>query len=420
MARDEVARSSIVPLVESAGGFRYLARQPILDLEGRVFAYELLFRAGPEAVFRGEAEQATRTMLDNTVLYGLEQLTGGLPAFVNCTAQSLTSNLVEILPPQNTVLEILETVEPTGEVLEACQQLKSRGFRLALDDFVWHPRLQPLVELADFIKIDFQLGSIVERRSLLKRCAGRRLRMLAEKVETQEEYELARQDGFTLFQGYYFCRPTLLRNRQVPANRIFQLKILEQLQRKPLDLAAVSRMLKSDAALTYRLLRLVNSPAYAFRQEVRSIKAALIAVGEDVFRRVATLAIAGEMSSGQPEALLHMALTRARFCERSAPLCDLDPTEQYLLGMLSLLPAMLRLPMEDLTPTLPLRDEIRRALEGGACRERGLLAWLEAHEQGNWEDCDAAARTCGLDSVRLAAQYADALVWAGLALSLKA
>ena len=138
-------------------GLRYVARQPILDLRGRVHGYELLFRNGPEAVFRGDGDLATRTMLDNTVIFGLDRLTCGLPAFVNCTREALIDNLVRVLPSGMTVLEILENIDPTPDLLQACRNLKAAGYRLALDDFTWRPGIEPLVEMADYIKVDFSL-----------------------------------------------------------------------------------------------------------------------------------------------------------------------------------------------------------------------------------------------------------------------
>jgi EAL and modified HD-GYP domain-containing signal transduction protein len=400
---------------------RFVARQPILDLRGRVHAYELLFRAGPEAVFRGDGDHATRTMLDNTVIFGLEKLTGGLPAFINCTAEALTRHLVDVLPASMTVLEILETVEPTPGLIAACRKLKGLGFRLALDDFVWAPKFAPLVELADYIKVDFTLSGPEARRELFERLRGRSIAMLAEKVETQEEYQQACEEGFTLFQGYYFCRPTLIKNRKVPANRLFHFEILQLLHQESIDLRKVSRLVKRDASLTYRLLRLVNSPLYAMRQEVRSIQSAMVTVGEDIFRRIATLAIASEINSGQPAEILHMAFVRARFCEEGAKLCGcgLDPTEQYLLGMMSLLPAMLRCSMEELAPMLPLREEIRAALEGTTNHERTLLQWLEFHERGDWPACDAMVSAHGIDPKKVAECYANAVEWADAVMSLR-
>jgi len=387
---------------------RYVARQPILDASGRLHAYELLFRSGPDAVFRGDSELATRTMFDNTVVFGLESLTDGLPAFVNCTLEALTGTLVELLPPHLTVLEILETVEPTAQLLAACHRLKARGFRLALDDFVWEPRFVPLIELADYIKIDFLLSGPEVRRDLLHRLQGKPIQLLAEKVETQEQFQEARAEGFTLFQGYYFCRPTLLSQRSVPANSHEYFQLIAHIQKQPLDLNAICPMIKRDAALTYRLLRLVNSPIYPHHGEIRSIRSAILTVGEDAFRRLAILLATSNLASPSDSELLHMALVRARFCELAAVPCGLDATEQYLLGMFSLLPTMLRASLEDIAAKLPLRPAISNALRGEACPERTPLAWIEAYELADWLRCDALCAHHGVhpDALHQAAQQA--------------
>jgi c-di-GMP phosphodiesterase len=403
-------------LPEKTGAVRYVARQPIMDLRGRVHGYELLHRSGPEMAFRGDGDLATRIMLDNTVMFGLDKLTGGLPAFVNCTREALTEELVHVLPPGMTVLEILESLEPTPNLVKACRKLKAAGFRLALDDFVWKPKIAPLVELADYIKVDFRVTGFVERRSLLKQLGVVSVALLAEKVETQEEFEQAREEGFTLFQGYYFCRPVLLKNQKVPANRLSHIEILRLLHEDPIEIPRLSQLVKRDTSLTYRLLRLVNSPMCAVRQEVKSIQSALVVLGDEASRRILTLAIASELSAGQPVEVLRMAIVRGRFCELAARPCELDPTEQYLLGMMSLLPAMLRVPMEELAPALPFREEIRHALQGEPNSKRALLQWLECHERGDWSGSDAVVQANNLSQVEVVGCYGEAVEWAEAAL----
>jgi EAL and modified HD-GYP domain-containing signal transduction protein len=397
---------------EPTAGVRYVARQPILDLRGKVHGYELLFRNGPEAVFRGDGNMATRTMLDSTVLFGLGKLTAGLPAFVNCTEEALTRDLVHVLPSGMTVLEILEDIEPSPPVIDACRRLKTSGFRLALDDFTWKPGIEPLVEIADYIKVDFCALDRRERRILLDRLSGVTVALVAEKVETQEQVRHAREEGFALLQGYYFCRPMLMQNHKIPANRISHVAILQLMKSDSMDLHELTRQVERDTSLAYRLLRLINSPACAMQQEVRSIQAALLAVGEETFRRMATLAITSELNTGQPPELLRMAFVRGRFCELAALFAGLDHTEQYLLGLLSLLPAMLRTPMQELAPMLPLRPEIRRALLGEKIPERSLLCWLENHERGKWERCDLIAERRELRQEDLFHCYEEALGWA--------
>ena len=402
--------------LESEGVLRFVARQPILDLHGKVHGYELLFRAGPEAAFRGDGNFATRTMLDNTVIFGLDKLTVGLPAFVNCTSESLTERLVDVLPPSLTVLEILETVEPGPELIALCVKLKALGYRIALDDFSWHPKYIPIAKLADNIKVDFIQMDAAGRQELFRQLRGTSAVLVAEKVETQEEYKQACKEGFTLFQGYYFCRPLLMQCRKIPANRVSHIHMLKLLQQDPLDLPQLSQLVKRDTSLTYRFLRLVNSPMCAMRQKVTSIMSALLVVGDDAVRRIITLAITSELNANQPLEILRMAFIRGRFCELASRLCGLVQGEQYLLGMFSLLPAMLRIPMDSLAPELPLREEIRAALMGTVSRESSLLRWAESHERGDWEECDAIINTYGLNLEKVTWCYAKAVVWADSAL----
>ncbi len=402
---------------EPADGLRYVARQPILDKRSRLHGYELLFRMGPEAAFRGDGDHATRCMIDNGVMFGLEKFTGSLPAFVNCTMESLTKQLVQVLPPGTTILEVLEDLEPTPALIDACRELKSLGYRIALDDFVWKPELEPLVKLADYIKVDFMKSDAAERKALLKRLHGAPICLLAEKIETQADFKQACKEGFTLFQGYYFCRPELMKNRMVPANYLSQIQLLKMLREETLNLASLGELVKREPSLTHRLLRVVNSPIYALRQEVNSIELALVIVGEETFRRIATVAIASELNAGQTAEILRLAFVRARFCELAAGCCGLVPSEQFLLGMLSMFPAMLRVKMEELVPSLPLREEIRLALTGVPNPERSLLRWLESHEQGDWSGCDQVFKCNCFDPKKVQQYYFDAIFWAEAAIS---
>jgi len=404
------------PVSESGDGVRYVTRQPILDLHSKIHAYELLFSSGPETAFRGDREMAARTLLDSTVIFGLEKLTCGMPGFVKCTAEMLAGTLVEMLPAPMTVLEIVDAGDAPPELMSACRNLKAAGYRLALDQSKWEPRAKPLVAMADYLKVDFSRTNPRERQTLRGQVSDTRAALVAEKVETQEQFRAARDEGFALVQGYYFCRPVVLGSRQVPANRLSQLEILRLLKDDSLNLHKLTQLVKRDASLTYRLLRLINSPVCAMPQEVHSVQAALLAVGEETFRRMATVAITSEMNVGQPLELLRMAFVRGRFCELAARTCGLDGTEQYLLGLLSLLPAMLRAPMKELAPTMPLREEIRRALMGEEIAERSLLAWLERYELGDWAGCGEIASAKEFEEDGLLCSYQEAVAWTEAAL----
>ena len=399
----------------------YVARQPILDLRGNVHGYELLFRTSATASsFSGDGDAATRTVLDNTLVFGLERLAGSLPAFVNCTQEALLNRLVMVLPAGQTVLELLETLEPTTALLEACHDLKRHGFRLALDDFEWKPEWKPFVELADYIKVDLSRTTREQRLMLIRNLRGGSAHLVAEQVETLGDHEMARKEGFGLFQGYYFCRPEVMGHRAIPANRLVHLEMLQALQENPLNTARMSDLVKRDASLTYRLLRMVNSPMYGIGKEVRSIHSALVLVGDEMFRRVAILAIASELKGNHSPELLRMAFSRGRFCELATSLTRQNRTEQYLLGVLSLLPAILRVPMDSIAQTMPLRNEIRRALLGESNAERQMLNWLTANEMGQWARCDEIATEAGMSDAELPKLYAEALLWAESNISLAA
>ena len=199
--------------------------------------------------------------------------------------------------------------------------------------------------------------------------------LVAQKVATYEDHRKACSLGFTLFQGDYFCHPVLLKKRKVPANGQSHFEMVRELYHDPIDIRKVSELVRRDASLTYRLLRLVNSPIYGIYQEVRSVEAAITVLGEATFRRIVSLAVLSELNGEQPSAILHMALVRARFCELAARKFGQDAEEQYLLGMLSLLPAMLGVPMEEIVPdSAPARADLRGP--GGNHEPRAQTAWM--------------------------------------------
>jgi EAL and modified HD-GYP domain-containing signal transduction protein len=380
-----------------------VTRQPILDRRYRVHGYELRFRSDPKLSTISE-------------LAGGLQLAGGLPAFLRCTADSLGEDWVQGLPPLS-VMELPADTELTPRVLEAVQKLKALNMRLALRDC--GVSVNSLYRLADYVKVDMARRSAPERRSLLRMLNGS-AQMIAEQVETLEDYEQARDEGFTLFQGYFFCHPKPLANKRIPGNRLVQLEILETLQQDPVDLERLSQLVKCDASLTYFLLRLLNSPACAMRQEVTSIQTAMLLLGIAAFRRIAIMAIASDFNSDQPAEVLRMAFERGRFCELAGGHCGLLPSEQYLIGMVSMFPVMLRIPVEDLVRSLPLGEKARNALLGREDSGLYLLRWMVCHERADWAGCDEVARSSGLSQGKLMGCYLEAVAWADQALLSKA
>lgn len=391
----------------------YVVRQPILDRQGKLSGYDLLFRNSPEILLQRETEFALETLLDNQVIFGLERITNGLPAFIICTPEALLEEWVLVLPPASTVLTIPATDHLPLGLEEACESLKTKGFRLALDDLGWHDKPHKLLRLADYVRLDFRLFRTPDREQLLHRLQNSVVK-IAKNVETQEDHQEAAKMGFRLFQGEYVRHPVLLRRHKIPANRPLHLGLVRELYHTPLNIKKISDLVRHDASLTYRLLRLVNSPIYALRSEVRSIETAIMVLGDDAFRRAMTLAVLSEINMENSMAILQTVLVRARFCELAASSVDqLDPAEQYLLGMLSLLPDMLGMSMEEIVPTLPLRNGICEALRGRANAERILLGWVECYERADWDECDRLVEANSLDASTLAGCYLEAVRWAG-------
>lgn len=402
-------------LKERSGGVRAVARQPILDQRSKVYGYELLFWNGAETVFGPAGELAVRTMLGNAMIVGVEQLACGLLAFVHCTAESLSEEWVRGLDSDLTVLEVREVSDVTSTLMEAFLDVKGLGFKIALEDFTAKEGAGPLLELADYVKIDISGDDAEARKSLVSRAKRKSARTIAKNVHTHEDFQHASAEGFELFQGYYFCRPKLVRDHKIPPNRLTQLEILKVLQEDPINLDRLNHLVMNDASLTYALLRLINSPMFAVRQEVTSIRAALLLLGDVVSRRVVMLAIATEFNADQPAEVLRMAFERGRFCETCAELLGLLPSEQYLIGMVSMFPAMLRIPMEDLVRMLPLRKQACDALLGKGNREGILLDFLISQDRGDWAVGEAILEANQLKFEEVIWRLGEAVAWSSTA-----
>jgi EAL and modified HD-GYP domain-containing signal transduction protein len=391
---------------------RFLARQPILDTQREIVGYELLFRSGWENCFSGESDDASRQMLDNCVYLGVESLVGDKLAFINCTREALMSKLVLLLPPKSTVLEILETIEPDEDLVNTCLDLVKLGYRFALDDFILKPEMQPLINLASYVKVDFRQSDAAERKLIQQMVRGSNAVLLAEKIEDQAEFDIALAEGYKHFQGFFFCRPKVMANREIPPNRMNYLRLLVEMTRDPLDLRKVTGIVEVEASLSYRLLRMANSALWGIRYDVTSVKDAFMVVGENRFRSLVSVAASCALGRDQSPALIGLSLERAHFCQLLAPLINQDPAEQFMLGLMSLLDAMLQTPMTEIAKSLPLRSEVKEALLGVPNSEGIPLRIFCNIEAGDWATCQIAAKEMGTDEETLSKMYVESTQWA--------
>ena len=388
---------------------RFVARQPVVDRTRQTFGYELLFRTGWESRCTADGELATRHMIDNIVSYGMDSLVGDTRPFVNCTRETLLQRMPTVLPTE-TVLEILEDTEVDDDLIKACKDLRAQGYQLALDDFDFSESWELLIPFVSYIKLDFRACTRQQRSTLMYRLKYHDIRFIAEKIESQEEFRSALDEGFNYFQGYFFTRPIVLA-RPAMSTVVNRLRFLSELTNTVLDRERVVRLLKEEPSISYRLLRLANSAAVSTREPMTSLHGALAMVGDDQFRKLAMLALAADLSGGKALEPIRFLLKRARFCELMAGEIAMEPAEMYLFGMLSVVRAALRLTRSDINCTLRLRPEILDALEGENNRYTELLRLAQSMEQGNWEQLVTSASTFAIKEERISAISQMADLW---------
>ncbi len=410
----EVPVSATHPSVDSRDR-AYIARQPILDASGRIFGYELLYRASGVAAHCEELHEraAARVLNDAIITIGLETLTSNSRAFINFTEEMLVTDLATLLPPSQVVLEVLEGEDIGRDAVAACKQLRERGYVLALDDFTVGTSAEALLPYVSFVKVDV-LSTSPEEREEIRKILPAKATLLAEKVESAQVFEDMRTRGYQLFQGYYFCRPVTMSGEALSTRHLAYARLLATLNSPHVSVGSVEDLIKHDAALSYRVLRCVNSAGFAVRREISSIRQALVMMGLDRIRKWASVWAMAGLSQGSNPELVTTAVLRARSCEMLGS--DVsgggDASEFFLLGLCSLIDAMLGRPMEQVIAELPLSDAVRTALTGGQNLERSVLDAVVAYERGDWDEASRLGSRAGLAADRLPAAYSDALQWA--------
>ncbi|MDF1503746.1 EAL domain-containing protein [Roseisolibacter sp. H3M3-2] len=397
----------------------FVARQPIFDERDRLFAYELLYRSGTTQNFANgvSADQmCTDTVIHALLSIGLSPLTGGTLAFVNMTRDFLLSGQYQLFEPKSVVIELLESVEPEPEVIAACTELRRRGYTLALDDFVNAPGYEPLIRLAQIIKLDVLNKSEAEVKRAADDLRKYGVRLLAERVETAEVRDMCRRHGYTLFQGYYYSRPQIVSHRELSVEHSTMVRLLNLLEDQKAGDAEIENAFKGDPSLSYKLLRIANSAAFGGR-DVTSIGFALRMVGRAVLHRWLTVLLVSSVASnsGIGHELVLAALVRARLAElvgeRTGRRSQMGPL--FLVGLFSLLDALLRMPMQGILERMAIAQDVKDALLTRSGPYAGTLALVEAQERGDWSAVVDAAESVALTPAQVSGLYTEALAWAG-------
>ncbi|HEY4187746.1 MAG TPA: HDOD domain-containing protein [Polyangia bacterium] len=395
----------------------FVARQPIFDTRKRVVAYELLFRAGMENFFPPgtDPDMASAKVIDHAMsAFDFGVLTQGKKAYVNITRRVLCEGLYSMLPPKQTVIELLESVNADEETVAAARAARSAGYEIALDDFVDRPGLAAFVQLAQILKVDFLATPPEERRRLREQTRRQKITLLAEKVESAAEFANAEQLGYTLFQGYFFQRPEIISREDIPPAKLTYIRFLRALQAEQLDYTGLEAIIKQDVSLSVKLLKLLNSAAFGWRSRVTSLKHALVLLGERPFRKWASLIAVVGMTDDRPPELALVSLARARFCERLCPLANLEGGEldAFLVGLLSSLDAMMGRPLDELLAEVGVSPEIVSAVLHQDTPLGKVRALTLAYESGSWTEVSALAAALGIPERELPALANESRAWA--------
>ncbi len=408
----------------------YIGRQPIFDAGLQVRAYELLYRSCPTCARAAveEPEQATAQVILNLFMeFGLEHLAGRHDAYVNLPRGFLVGDYPLPFAPRQVVLEVLEDVPVDQALLEGLRRLRRQGFRLALDDFVLDRSHAPLVGLADVVKLDVQALSEPELRRQVQALGGRGLTLLAEKIETPEQFRMAQALGFQLFQGFWFAQPHVLERRTLAPSRLTVLRLLARLHDPRAGVGELAEAVGQDVALTYKLLRYLNSAFLGLGRPITSLHHAIVYLGIRNLRNWVTL-IAFSTLEDKPAELLVTALVRAKMCELLAPTREDGAPETYFTaGLLSMLDVMLDQPMDALLEQLPLAPEITSALLRGEGRLGQVLRCVLAYERGEWDALSqehphptkesGTKEEAACPTARLPEAYLEAVAWADRAMA---
>lgn len=401
----------------------FVARQPIFSIDEEVYGYELLYRNSERNYFSEvNGDKATAEVIINSFLtIGIDELSNGKPCFINFTEKLLNLRLPTYFKPKEIVVEILETVVPSLELLEICQELKELGYCIALDDFVMNkhnPFFYSLLRYVDIIKVDFRQSTITERREIERLAQQANIRLLAEKIETREEFKQARQAGYQYFQGYFFAEPLVVSTKDVPAYFYSYYEIIRNLSETEPSVNTISKLIEQDLSLSYKLLKLINSPAFRPKQKIKSIHQAVVLLGfTEIKKWISILAVreTSDKRNNFAKELISISLIRAKCCELLSGYVKktIPAASFFITGLYSLMDALLKMPMERVLSELPLDDRICEALNGVQNELSDILDLSILVEKGDWL---GAIQLCGhmeIEETVVLSSYQEALSWAG-------
>ncbi|MDA3917937.1 MAG: HDOD domain-containing protein [Deltaproteobacteria bacterium] len=370
----------------------FMARHPIFTVEKKVFGYELLFRNGIENAFPGiDGNVATSTLLSKIFSpFDFNAILDGKQGLINFTKELILQKIPLLLPKEHFIVEVLENIEPDKDIISALSLFKEKGFAIALDDFVYHKKFHPMMELSTIIKFDIKETSLNNLVDIVEQIKSKynNLTLLAEKIETYDEFELAKEMDFTLFQGYFFSKPEMLSTKSIASSQITKLELINEMGREELNIEKTEELIKNDAAISFKLLRFINSAYFTRINPIDTVKEAITFIGIDELRKFIKIIVISDLNSGKPNELVRTCLIRANMCEKFGRIFKTDLTEDELftLGLFSLMDVMLDCKMEDILEYINFSDKMKAALLENNKEFNKILNIVISIDQGNWDN----------------------------------
>ena len=395
--------------------FAFIARQPILDRKKEVFAYELFFRDGKNNCFPNvQKDEATSKLITkNYQTLELDDISCSKKSFINFQPETLISGLPAFLDPENVIVELVVGKSDENRLLDTCKHVKKMGYKIALEDCNLEPRWNQFLPFVDILKVNTQRENIDFLAKNMNRFTDANVQLIADKVETQESFTIFRDMGFDYFQGYFFVRPESVSNKNLPTSKLALVELIGASSSESFDIEGINSVVEHDAGLSYMLLRFINNPTINKRHKITSLRHALNYMGEVEIKKFVALLAMANLSDDKPIELIHLSLVRAKFCDLlgTEKGIGINPPTAYLVGLFSVLDALLDQNMELLIEKLPVVDDIKIALCGGQNNLSMYLILAKAFESSNWLKIIRISKFLEIDQIRLHSLFNEAILW---------
>lgn len=392
----------------------FLARQAIYDKEKNIIAYEILYRNSLNNVFdkNTKQEEATYKVIQNISSFGLGKLTNNKLAFINFPEESINTDMATLLPNNKIIIEVLETVEPTKEIIRNLNLLKQKGYSIALDDVSTYKQIEGFLGVIDIVKIDYRISDKYERFNISQKIKKTNIKMLAEKIETKEDLNEAKALGFDYFQGYYFSKPIVLENEDIATRNGTIFNIIAELLKEDFNINRIEELIKKDIGLAYKFLKFINSAYFNFIKDVSSIKHAIMLVGRHELRKWLSIILVSEMNSYIGEEYANNTIIRAKMCELiSSRKTGNDNNLAFMVGLFSDINILVKRPLKEVINELPFNYEVKEALLGKDSIYRDILDLVKVYEKMESQEIKKLSNKIGIDELSISDIYLESIDW---------